>query len=155
LVQRAAARGLMTWNDILEKTALEQAALIRERKISSEELTRLYLSRIERLNPMLQAFVSVHGKGALKVAKEKDAAVKRGGELPAFDGARSAMKDLNFVRGMMTRFGSRSVAVPAPLDDKSTTSLKRAGFIVLGKTATSEMGALPVTEPDIPPPTRN
>ena len=41
------------------------------------------------------------------------------------------------------------------MDDHTTAALRRGGFVILGKLATSELGAMPVTEPDIHPPTRN
>ncbi|MFI5314728.1 MAG: amidase [Myxococcota bacterium] len=146
----------MAWSPLLDLSALEQARYIRERKISSEELTRLYLARIEALNPKLNAFVRVHRRRALAQARRKDAEVRSGrGELPAFHGVPSAMKDLNFVRGSVSRFGSRAVWIPSPVDCHSTASMRLGGFVILGKTATSELGAMPVTEPDIHPPTRN
>ncbi len=146
----------MAWSPLLDLSALEQAALIRARKLSSEELTRLYLDRIASLNPKLNAFVRVHRRRALAQARRKDAEVRAGAEsLPAFHGVPSAMKDLNFVRGSVTRFGSRAVWIPSPVDCKSTAAMRRGGFVIAGKTATSELGAMPVTEPDIHPPTRN
>ncbi|CAN5833383.1 amidase [soil metagenome] len=146
----------MSLNEVLSSSALEQARLIRRREISSEELTRLYLSRIERLNPKLQAFVSVFSTRAIAVARRKDAAVRRGDEVPVFHGVPTAIKDLNLVRFTWTRFGTRA-AIPLflPFDDKLTQSVRRGGFVILGKLSTSEMGAMPVTEPDTHPPTRN
>jgi amidase len=146
----------MAWSPLLDLSALEQAALIRQRKLSSEELTRLYLARIETLNPDLHAFVRVHRRRALAQARRKDAEVRGGRtDLPPFHGVPSAMKDLNFVRGSVSRFGSRAVWIPSPVDCRSTASMRAGGFVILGKTATSELGAMPVTEPDIHPPTRN
>ncbi len=145
----------MKWNAVLEASALQQARLIATRQISSEELTRIYLERIETLNPVLQAFVRVWPKSALKSAREKDAMVASGAALPAFHGVPMGVKDLNMVRGHITRFGSRAVAIPAPKDCNTTTALRRGGFVLLGKTSTSELGALPVTEPGNHPPTRN
>jgi amidase len=146
----------MTWSPLLDLSALQQAALIRARKLSSEELVRLYLARIEALNPKLHAFVRVHRRRALAQARRKDAEVRRGSDsLPAFHGVPTAMKDLNFVRGSVARFGSRAVWIPSPVDCHSTASMRLGGFVIVGKTATSELGAMPVTEPDTHPATRN
>jgi amidase len=146
----------MGWSPLLELTALEQAARIRAREVSSVELVRLYLDRIEALNPGLSAFVRVHRRRALAQARRKDAELRRGAEsLPPFHGVPTAMKDLNFVRGSVSRFGSRAVWIPSPVDCHSTASVRLGGFVIVGKTATSELGAMPVTEPDIHPPTRN
>ena len=143
--------------DILEKTALEQARLIVRREISCEELTRLYLERIERNNPRLQAFVCFFPREALAVARSKDKLVRSGEVLPAFHGVPIGIKDLHLVRGMRQRFGSRAFlpSFPSPIDDATVAPLRRAGFTILGKLATSELGAIPITEPDIRPPSRN
>ena len=142
--------------EILDASALEQAALVRTRAISSEELVRTYLERIEVLDPELCAFVRVHRRRALAQARRKDAELRTGGAaLPPFHGVPTAVKDLNLVRGSVARFGSRAVWIPSPVDCRSTASLRRGGFVILGKTATSELGAMPVTEPEIHPPTRN
>ena len=146
----------MSWKDVLAATALEQASMIRARAISSEELTRLYLGRIERLNPGLNAFVTCFRRGALAEAREKDRLVRAGGVLPTFHGVPVGIKDLNFVRFAWTRMGSRAtLPIFSPVDDHTTASLRRGGFVILGKLATSELGAMPVVETDTHPPTRN
>lgn len=146
----------MSWKDVLTATALEQASMIRARAISSEELTRLYLGRIERLNPGLNAFVTSFRRRALADAREKDRQVRAGGTIPTFHGVPIGIKDLNFVRFAWTRMGSRA-ALPifSPVDDHTTASLRRGGFVILGKLTTSELGAMPVVETDTHPPTRN
>jgi amidase len=144
-------------DELLRAPALEQAALIRRGMLSSEELTRAYLSRIERWNPELSAFVQILRRRALLSAKLKDLRPKkRILDTSPFHGVPIGIKDLNLVRGTFTRFGSRSMRyVVAPVDDASVKRLRAAGFVILGKLATSEFGAMPVTEPDIHPPTRN
>jgi amidase len=145
----------MAWSDLLELSALQQAKLIARRELASEELTRLYLSRIEALNPTYQAFVQVWPEEALASAKKKDAQVRAGGPLPAFHGVPMGIKDLYLVRGHITRFGSRAAMLPAPVDCVTTRALRRGGFVLLGKTTTSEFGIMPVTEPENHAPTRN
>ncbi len=146
----------MSWNDVLEATALEQAGMIRARTISSEELARLYLDRIERMNPGLNAFVSVFRRRALAAAREKDRLVRAGSTLPTFHGVPIGIKDLNFVRYSWTRMGSRAtLPLFSPVDDRTTASLRLGGFVILGKLATSELGAMPIVETDTHPPTRN
>lgn len=142
--------------DPLQLSALEQARLIRERQLSSEELVRFYLQRIERHDPELSAFVDVLGRRALLAARWKDARRRRAGALPPFWGVPIGIKDLNLVRGTRTRFGTRALPhLIMPFDDFNVAQLRRGGFVVLGKLSTSELGAMPVTEPDIHPPTRN
>jgi len=139
-------------HQILEATATEQARMIRAGEISSYQLVQLYLERIARANPALSAFVEVHGWRALRDARAKDR--ERAPRGP-FHGVPIGIKDLNMVRLAWTRFGSRGLGVFSPLDDRTARMLRNAGFVVLGKLATSELGAMPVTEPDTHPPTRN
>jgi amidase len=146
----------MSWNDVLAATALEQAALIRSRALTSEELVRLYLDRIDRLDGRLNAFVSIFRHRALADARRKDRQVREGGPLPAFHGVPTGIKDMNLVRFAWTRMGSRAtVPIFSPVDDRTAAAVRRGGFVILGKLATAEMGAMPVTEPDTHPPTRN
>ena len=136
--------------------ALEQARLIREGAISSEEIVRHHLERIHAVDRTINAFVTVFDD-ALKVARAKDRQrIRRRDRVPAFHGVPIGIKDLNVVRFTRTRFGSRGMPrIPLPIDDANVGPLRRAGFVILGKLSTSELGAMPVTEPDIHPPTRN
>ena len=141
----------------LDASALEQARAIRERRVSSAELVQAYVQRVEARDPRLRAFVQFEPERALAEARQKDAAAVRCGPLPPFHGVPIGIKDLNLVRGFGMQAGSRALRWLAwsPIDDKTAAALRRAGFVILGKLATSELGAMPVTEPDIHPPTRN
>lgn len=146
--------------EVLRASAVRQAELLRRREVRSAELIDAYLARIAAHNPRLSAFVSVFEATARRAARAADRALdraaRRGDPLPPFLGVPIAVKDLNFVRGARTRMGSRAVLpLWSPVDDRTAAQLRRAGMIFLGKLATSELGALPVTEPDIHPPTRN
>lgn len=143
-------------DDWLDASGLEQARGIRERRVSSEELVRGYLARIARRNPSLQAFVEVAYQRAPRWAREKDALTRKSAALPPFHGVPLGIKDMGLVRGFRAQFGARSLRyLWPPFDDYSVRALRRAGFVMIGKLATSEVGAMPVTEPDIHPPTRN
>jgi amidase len=144
--------------EICRKSAVDQARLIATGDVSSEEITRIYLERIEAIDGETHAFVQVLADRALAEAKKADRArrASKGKDLPPFHGVPIAVKDLNPVAGSFTRFGSRAFErLVTPFDDATVTQLRRGGFVILGKTATSELGTLPVTEPDIHPPTRN
>ena len=141
-------------SEILRRSALALGAMIRAGELSSEELTALYLRRIETLDKKTHAFVEVTAEEALRAACKADRARSLDGAL--FYGVPIAIKDLNAVRGTFMRMGSR--AFPrflTPADDLVVARIRRAGFVIVGKTATSELGTLPVTEPDIHPPSKN
>ncbi|WP_394829700.1 amidase [Pendulispora albinea] len=146
-------------DDVLDASALAQVKLLESGHVTSEELVRGYLDRIERLDPHIHAFVTVSRRRALLDARWKDLQRRRArGQkpMPAFFGVPIGIKDLNIVRGTTTRWGSRAaMPVLLPVDDFTVAPLRRAGFVILGKLSTSEWGAMPVTEPDIHPPTRN
>jgi amidase len=140
-------------DDVLDLPALEQARLMRKDELGSRELVRGYLARIEKVDASLSSFVEVLAESALEEATRADRF--RGKDRPPFLGVPIGIKDLNAARGSFTRLGSRAMKLFSPFDDLTTAQLRRAGFVVIGKTATSEIGAMPVTEPDIHPPTRN
>jgi amidase len=152
----------MSLDEALALSAVDQARAIRRGELGAEELARGYLDRIARANDRLAAFVSVFERAALDAARRRDQEAnkaRRAGrqdELAPFHGVSIGIKDLNLVRGTRARFGSAGVRLPfTPFDDKTTAQIRRGGFVILGKLATSEIGAMPVTEPDIHPPTRN
>lgn len=137
--------------------AVTLAGLLRSRDVSSEDVVDACLERIDACNGRVNAFVDVLRDRARSEARAADARLRRRGEtLPPFLGVPIAVKDLNLAKGSFTRFGSRAFErLFVPFDDVVVARMRRAGFVIVGKTATSELGSLPVTEPDIHPPTRN
>jgi amidase len=145
----------MLSSEILDATALEQAALVRRGQVTSEEIVEIYLERVAEENPRTYAFVEALGTRVIAEARHADRRRRQGEQAP-FLGVPTAIKDLNLAKGAFTRFGSRAFEkFYSVSDDATTAQLRLGGFLVLGKSATSELGSLPVTEPDIHPPTRN
>ena len=143
--------------DLHDLTALDQAAAIRSGEISPVELVEHYLSRIDRLDRTVGAFVTVTWETARVQAKQAEEAVTSGDadDLPPLLGVPTAIKDLNLTAGVRTTLGSRVYAdfVP-PLDDHVVTLLRSAGTISLGKTNTPEFGLPCYTESAVAPPAR-
>ena len=138
--------------DLLSLSALELADHIYRRQISSEETVRFFLDRAKKHNAEVSAFVDIFDRRALLGARMKD----QWRSEAAFHGVPIGVKDLNFVRGARARMGSRAFQyVVSPFDDANVASLRKGGVVIMGKTATSEIGVLPITEPDTHPPTRN
>jgi amidase len=132
--------------------AVEQARLIRTREISSVELVQLYLDRIERLDPALNAFVTLRGEAALEDARAADAA---SADAP-FHGVPTAIKDLTATAGIRTTYSSRAYAEHVPDFDMAVVRrLREAGFVILGKTNTPEFGTTAFTESELNGATRN
>ncbi len=129
-------------------SALDQAAAIRRREVSSAELVRMYNDRIGRLNPDLSHYVLLTPELALEMAAEQ-----HDGPLA---GAPVSIKDLAALKGHPQTFGSRAFEDFVPSwDSFSVAQLKRAGTPILGKTNTSEFGLRPTTEYGLFPAARN
>jgi amidase len=145
--------------DLAFAPALEQAQFIRQKQISPLELVQLYLDRIERLNPQLGSYFTVMAEEAIAVATrqtEQLSQLSSLDELPPFFGVPISIKDLNPVAGVRCTYGSPVLMnQEATQDDGVVTRIREAGFVILGKTATSEVGTLPYTEPEGFPPARN
>jgi amidase len=145
--------------DLAFAPALLQAQLIRQREVSPLELVELYLERIQRLDSQLGSYFTVVGDRALAEAKAKTeqlAQINDTSELPPFFGVPIAIKDLNSVEGIRCTYGTPVLKDKiAAYDDGVVMRIKQAGFTILGKTATSEWGSLPYTEPPGFPPARN
>lgn len=149
----------MDQTDLAFTPALEQAQLIRSRQVSPVELVELYLERIQRLNSHLGSYFTVMAESAIADAQAKTELLtqtKNTSELPPFFGVSIAIKDLNPVAGVRCTYGTPALMNQiATYDDGVVMRIKQAGFIILGKTATSELGSLPYTEPTGFPPARN
>ncbi|MEL7034676.1 MAG: amidase [Cyanobacteria bacterium J06592_8] len=148
----------MNLENLAFSSALAQAQLIRNKELSPLELVELYLKRIEAFNPQLGCYFTVMESEAIALAKVQTEQLTTldPSELPPFFGVPISIKDLNPVAGVRCTYGSQVLMnQEATYDDAVVTRIREAGFIILGKTATSEVGSLPYTEPDGFPPARN
>jgi aspartyl-tRNA(Asn)/glutamyl-tRNA(Gln) amidotransferase subunit A len=109
------------------------------KKISARELTAEYLSRIEKRNPELNAFLALCPERAYAQADWTDAIVSRGEALPPLAGVPVAIKDVISTRKVRTTCGSRILEsyIP-PYDATAVTRLEAAGAVILGKTNCDE-----------------
>jgi amidase len=122
-----------------------QAESIREGAVSAAELVDLYLERIERLDPELNAFRVVFAERARAEAAQADARLKAGEERPLL-GVPVAVKDNLNVAGEVTAMGTNAYGGPATADSEVVRRLRAAGAIVIGKTHMSELAIFPFTE---------
>ncbi|MBD2627307.1 amidase [Trichormus variabilis] len=142
--------------DLAFTPALELAQLIRRRELSPLDLVEIYLERIERLNPQLGSYFTVTADLAVADAKAKTELLSTTSELPPFFGVPISIKDLTSVAGVTCSYGNPALVNNiANHDDGVVTRIKQAGFTILGKTATSELGSYPYSEPTGFTPARN
>ncbi len=145
--------------DLAFTSALEQAQLIKERQVTPLELTELYLSRIKKYDSQLGSFYYVARESAIADAQEKTAQLSQTVDtsyLPPFFGVPIGIKDLKSVANMPITYGIAALKDQiAKYDEGVVSKIKQAGFIILGKTATSQLGSFPYTEPEGFAPTRN
>jgi amidase len=135
-------------DDVAFLPAVTQARLLRARELSPTALAETYLERIERLDPELNAYVTVTSERALAEARAAEERLARGdGERPPFLGVPLSIKDLTSTVGVRTTFSCPAYAEHVPTTDVAVARrLREAGFVLLGKTNTPEFGTIPVTE---------
>jgi aspartyl-tRNA(Asn)/glutamyl-tRNA(Gln) amidotransferase subunit A len=137
-------------------TIAEAAALLAKREISPVELTRHCLDRIEKLEPLLNAFILQTPERALADARAAEARFMAGSPLGVLDGIPIAHKDIYGTAGIATTAHSRQLIDNVPSQDATTVAkLAAAGTVMLGKLATHEF-AFGGPSFDLPwPPARN
>ncbi len=137
--------------------ATELAALIRRRKVSPVEVVDAVLDRIERINPRLNAFVTLTDEQARRDAKAAERALtKKRAELGPLHGVPFSVKDLVITKGVRTTFGTPLYRDHVPTEDAPMVErMKRAGAIMLGKTNTPTFGWIGATHNLLFGPTRN
>ncbi len=121
--------------------ATELTRLIRTKALSPVELTRAVLERIERVNPVVNAFCTLTAEQALAAAREAERAVTSGAALGPLHGVPYSIKDLNFTKGVRTMGGSFIFEHRVPEADAAfIPRLRKAGGIFVGKTTSPEFG---------------
>lgn len=121
-------------------TLCQLATALEDGQVSSEAIVTGCLDRMRDADPALHAFVAL-AEDALRLARESDARRGRGQVRGPLDGIPLAVKDLFDVAGLPTRGGSNArPPTPAAASSVAVKRLQDAGMIVLGKTATVELG---------------
>ncbi|MET9433547.1 amidase [Streptomyces sp. NPDC006551] len=130
--------------------AVELAAAIRRKEVSPVEVADSYLERMDELDPRLNAFCHRADHDVRKAASAAADAVVRAAsteDLPPFHGVPLPIKDLLDVAGWPTTHGSAGAdRAPAGVSDPVVQRFVDAGFVLLGKTTTSEFGTVSFTE---------
>lgn len=145
--------------DLAFTSALEQAHLVRTKAVSPLELTQLYLDRIATLDARLGSYFTVMAEQAIAdaTAKTEQFSQMAADDLPPFFGVPISIKDLNPVKDVPCTYGIKALQTRRiPTEDEGIVKrIRGAGFVLLGKTSTPELGSTPFTEPKGFPPARN
>lgn len=134
-------------------TAVETATAVRTGLLTARESVEAALRRLARHEPSINAFTVVRAEAAIAEA----AALDDGGEGSdgPLAGVPVAVKEEYDVAGTVTTLGGRGNSSRATVDSEVVRRLRAAGAIIIGKTAMSEFGQVPITESDVTGVTRN
>jgi len=128
--------------DICFLTAVEMARLIRRKKLSAREAMAAHLKQIERVNPKVNAIVTLIAEQAIENARKADEAQAHGAPLGPLHGLPVVHKDLFDTAGIRTTYGSRILKDNVPKQDAIIVErISKAGAISVGKSNTPEFGA--------------
>jgi amidase len=127
--------------------ARELAKAIRERRLSASEALEAHLARIERVNPALNAIVTLDAEGARTRARAADAALAAGESWGPLHGVPFTLKDCHATAGMRTTVGYPPLAEHVPASDGTVAArMKAAGAILMGKTNVPPLLGGPYTD---------
>ncbi|MGE0823559.1 MAG: amidase [Candidatus Binatia bacterium] len=132
----------MTNTELCFMTATDLAHRIHAKEISCREVMDAHLAQIERVNPQVNAIVTLLAEQAREQAQWADEALARGRDLGPLLGLPIAHKDLVLTKGIRTTFGSPIFTDFVPDQDEIIVErMRAAGAITIGKTNTPEFGA--------------
>ena len=142
--------------ELYQLTIHEAAELLRQRKISSVELTQAHLDRIREVEPKVKAFTLVTDDLALKQAREADQRLASGEGVSPLTGIPIAIKDVICTKDVATTCGSRMLEnFKPPYDAAAMEHLNAAGIVMIGKTNMDEFAMGSSTEHSAFFPTHN
>jgi aspartyl-tRNA(Asn)/glutamyl-tRNA(Gln) amidotransferase subunit A len=147
---------MMAHDDLCFLSIAELASLMHARTVSAVEATDAHLARIERLNPALNAFVTIMAAEARAAARQADAELAAGRWRGPLHGVPIGLKDIFDTAGVRTTHGSSFYRDHVPGEDAETVRrLKDAGAVLIGKCNTHEFAAGSTTNNPWYGPTRN
>lgn len=136
----------MNKEDICFMPAFEMADKIKTQELTSLEITETIIERIEKLNPILNAYCTSTFDLAREMAKKADDSVKRDEKFGILNGIPTSIKDLMQTKGILTTYGSKLYKDFIPeQNDVAVQRLIDAGCVMLGKTNTPEFGHIALT----------
>ena len=150
------SKAQLSREELCDLSAIELAASIRRKDVSARDVMSAHLARIERVNPRVNAIVTLVADRAMAEAARADDLAAKGGTPGPLHGLPVAHKDLVDTAGIRTTRGSRFYRDSVPTRDALiVTRMRAAGAITIGKTNTPELGAGSQTFNDVFGATRN
>ncbi len=132
----------MDANLLMDLSGAQMARLIASKELSPVELVDAYVDRIDRINPKVNAYVTVCQEEALADARLAEDAVMRGDNLQPLHGLPFAAKDQLDTKGVVTTSGSRSLSANIPPEDATVIArMKDAGAVLIGKTSMTQFAS--------------
>ena len=126
--------------DLIRTSAGRLSELIRSGQVSSEEVTRAFLDRIDSLEDTVQAWVYLNRDHAIEQARRADHVRMRGETLGRLHGVPVGIKDIIDTEDMPTEYGTVLYSGWQPAQDAAVVShLRSAGAVIMGKTVTAEL----------------
>lgn len=142
--------------ELWQMPASELAPKIAKKEVSPVELMTTVLTRADKLQPVLNCFITLVPEIAMKAAQEAEDAVMQGKALGTLHGIPYAVKDLVNTAGVRTTFGSLLYENNVPKEDAvANARMKQAGALLFGKTTTPEFGHKALTDAPLFRTTRN
>ncbi|MHA1291465.1 MAG: amidase [Promethearchaeota archaeon] len=127
--------------------AYELVEKIKTQELTSEEITEIFIERINKINPIINAYCIFTYDLARKAAKKADDAIKKGEKIPLLNGIPISIKDLMDIKGIKTTLGCKVYENNIAGDDEiAVKRLKDAGAVILGKTNTPAFGHVAITD---------
>ncbi|WP_447920539.1 amidase [Achromobacter aegrifaciens] len=143
-------------DSLCELSAVEAARLVRAKALSPVELVRASLERAQRLQPVLNCFITLCAEQAMADARLAEAALMRGDPVGLLHGLPYTVKDLVNTAGVRTTFGAVPFSTNVPAEDAvAVARLREQGAILIGKTTTPEFGSKSMTDSPLFGQTRN
>ncbi len=128
--------------DLCFTPAVALREMLRKKVISPVELIQAFLERIDKINPVINAYGTLVSKMALEAARKTESAIMRGDEAGLLAGIPVSIKDVTMTAGIRTTYGSKLYESFVPdVDELLVERVKQEGGIILGKTNTPEFAA--------------
>ena len=136
----------MNTEEICYMSACDMKDAMLRQDLTSQEITEAIIERIEKFNPLINAYCTTTFELARELARDADNKVKNGEKLGLLNGIPTSVKDLMQTKGIRTTYGSKLHESFIPeQDDIAYQRLKEAGCVLMGKTNTPEFGHIALT----------